>query len=91
MTYISWYSRFCLIFPTLPNRKASYFGYLFSLILSMTIFFEDHCDLKDPVILPYISDPIKQEGMILWIHVQSDTVNDIILFAGHCDLYYMVQ
>ena len=27
-------------------------------------FFVDHCDLQSPVILPYVSDPIKQEGMI---------------------------
>ena len=27
---------FCLVFPTVSNRKASYFGYLFSLTLSMT-------------------------------------------------------
>ena len=49
----------------------------------MAIIFEDHCDLQDPVILPYISDPIKQEGMVLWILVQSDTVNYLILFVGH--------
>ena len=43
------------------------------------------------MILPYVSDPIKQEGMIFWILVQSDTVNDLILFVGHSDLYFMVQ
>ena len=31
------------------------------------------------------------EGIILWILVQSDTVTDLILFAGHCDLYFMGQ
>ena len=75
MTYISYSSRFCLVFPTLPNRKVSYFGYLFSLILSMNIFVVDHCDLQDPVILPFISDPI----------------NYLTLFVCHSDLYFMVQ
>ena len=28
---------------------------------------------------------------LIWILVQSDTVNDLILFGGHCDLYIMVQ
>ena len=44
-----------------------------------------------PVILPCISGSIKYEGIILWILVQSDTVNDLILFGGHYDLYFMVQ
>ena len=43
-----------------------------------------------PVILPCISNSIKCEGIILWILVQSDTVNDLIPFVGHCDLYFMV-
>ena len=38
VTYISWSSRFLPCISTLPNRKASYFGYLFGLLLSMTIF-----------------------------------------------------
>ena len=25
------------------------------------------------------------------IFVQSDTVNDLILFIGHCDLYFMIH
>ena len=29
--------------------------------------------------------------IIIWILVQSYTVNDLILFGGHCDLYIMVQ
>ena len=28
---------------------------------------------------------------VLWILVQSDTVNGLILFGGRCDLYIMVQ
>ena len=46
-----------------------------------------------PVILHCISHPIKQECIILWILVQSDTVNDFILFVGQCecDLYFMVH
>ena len=44
-----------------------------------------------PLILPCISDSIKYEGTILWILVQSDTVNDLILFGGHFDLYFMVH
>ena len=44
-----------------------------------------------PVILPCISDCFKLEDIILWIVVQSDTVNDFILYVGHCDLYFMVQ
>ena len=39
----------------------------------------------------FIPDSIEYEGIILGILVQSDTVNDLILFAGHCDLYFMVQ
>ena len=41
-----------------------------------------------PVILHCISHPIKQECITLWILVQSDTVNDLILFVGQCDLYF---
>ena len=44
-----------------------------------------------PVILLCIADSIKYEVIILWILVQSDTVNDFILFGGPCDLYFMVQ
>ena len=29
--------------------------------------------------------------IILWILVRSDTVNVLILFGGHCDLYIMIQ
>ena len=29
--------------------------------------------------------------MILWILVPSETVNDLILFVGHCHLYFMVK
>ena len=43
------------------------------------------------MILPRISDSIKYEGIILGILVQSDTVNDLILSRGHCDLYFVVQ
>ena len=43
------------------------------------------------MVLPCISDPIKLIGIIRRILIQSDTVNDLILFVGHCDLYYMVQ
>ena len=50
------------------------------------------CDIfHGPVILPYISVIIKYEGIILWILVQCGTVNDIILYIDHCDLYFMVQ
>ena len=41
------------------------------------------------MILPCISDPFKWEVIILWIRVQSGTVNDPILFEGYCDLYFM--
>ena len=33
----------------------------------------------------------QKEGIILCTLVQSDTVNDLILFVGHSDLYFMVQ
>ena len=33
--------------------------------------------------LPYMSDIIKYEGIILWIFVQSDTINDLILFVPY--------
>ena len=42
-----------------------------------------------PVILHCILYPIKQECITLWILVQSDTVNDLTLFVGQCDLYFM--
>ena len=29
--------------------------------------------------------------IILWILVQSDIVNYLIFFVGHCDIYFMVQ
>ena len=44
-----------------------------------------------PVILPCISDRIKEEEIILWILVHFDTANDLILFVGNCGLYFMVQ
>ena len=34
---------------------------------------------------------VRYEGVIIWIIVQSDTVNDLILFAGHYDLYFIVH
>ena len=43
------------------------------------------------MIFSYVSDPIKWEGMIFWILVQSDTVDNLILFVGHRDLYFMGQ
>ena len=38
-------------------------------------------------------NPVKLEVIMLWIRVlvQSDTVSNLILFVGHCDLYSMVQ
>ena len=47
--------------------------------------------ISGPVILPCISDSIIYNGIILCTLVQSGTVNGIVLFAGHCDLYFMVQ
>ena len=35
----------------------------------------------------FICDRIKYECIIFWIFVQSESVNDVILFAGHCDLF----
>ena len=57
------------------------------------IFFVGHCDnvFHGPVCLPCISDSIKYEGIILWILVHWDTVNDLILVEDHCDLYFMAQ
>ena len=42
-----------------------------------------------PVILPCISDLILQKD-IFKIPYQSDIVNDLIHFVGHCNLYFMV-
>ena len=53
------------------------------------IFFVGHI-FHVPVILHCISHPIKQDCITLWILVQSDTVNDLKLFVGQCDLYFMV-
>ena len=36
-------------------------------------------------------DRIKLEGIIIWILVQSDTVMELILPVGPCDLYFIVQ
>ena len=58
----------------------------------MTSFFVGHCYrsllpiFHDVVILPCISDHIKKGGIILGILVQSDTVNDLILFVDRCEL-----
>ena len=43
--------------------------------------------------MTYIScaSDFAQECITLWILVQFDTVNDLILFVGQCDLYFMVQ
>ena len=67
----------------------SYFGYLFSFTLRVTSYFDLY--FHGPAIFPYTSNIIKHEGTIFWILVQSDTVNDLILFGGHCDLYFMVH
>ena len=40
------------------------------------------------MILPCISNRIRYEGIVLWILVQSDSVIDLILFAGHCDIFH---
>ena len=74
---------FWLISLVLSNR-VSYFGYLFSFTLWVTSCFVGHCDLY--FIAQWLcfvshSDSIKCEGIILWILVQSDTVNDLLLFA----------
>ena len=54
--------------------------------------FIGHCDLhfmvQDFALYLY---SMKYEGTILWILVQSDSVNDLILFEDRCDLYFMVQ
>ena len=52
---------------------------------------------RGPAYISWSSDfalylrPYQIGGMVLWIHVQSDAMNDLILFVGHCDLYFMVQ
>ena len=38
-------------------------------------------------IMPCISDHIKKEGILLWILVRSDSVSDLVVFVGYCDLY----
>ena len=43
------------------------------------------------VILPYISNTVSWINILPGIVDQSDTVNDLILFIGHCDLQFMVQ
>ena len=45
-----------------------------------------------PPLSPYPpTEKIIHLCIILWILVQSNTVNDLILFGGQCDLYIMVQ
>ena len=46
---------------------------------------------NSPVILPYISNTVYWIDIIPGIVDQFDTVNDLILFIGHCDLHFMVQ
>ena len=95
MTYILWTSDFALYPWVYLKDKHNTFGYLLSFKLRVTSYFcRSLCPIHvfhGPVILPFICDRIKYEGIILWILVQSDSVNDVILFAGHCDLFFMVQ
>ena len=42
------------------------------------------------MILPCISDLILLKDTIFKIPLQSDTMNDLIYFVGHCDPYFMV-
>ena len=68
----------------------SCFGYLFSFTLNDLIFVCHWPVFHGPVILLRICNSIKYEGIILWILVQSDTVKDLVLFAGQYDLYYFI-
>ena len=44
------------------------------------------CDMTRPILSCGGTHP-----RILWILVKSDIVNDLILFVGHCDLYFTVR
>ena len=43
------------------------------------------------VILPIISDRINWNFIIFSFAVRDDTLRDLILIVGHCDMYFMVQ
>ena len=43
------------------------------------------------VILPNISSTVQWINIKPGIIAKSDIMNDLILFIGHCDLYFMVQ
>ena len=93
MSYISWASDFASYLwlylidrqYTLGSCSVSHCNRRHIFCLSLRPVFHG------PVILPCISDGMKKEGIIHWILVQSDTVSDLIIFVGHCDLYFMVQ
>ena len=91
MTSLLWSSDFALYHLLYLIYK--HLRYLFSFTLQVTLYFCRSLSpiFHAPVILPGISYPIKQECITLWIFVQSDTVNDLLLFVGHHDLYFMVQ
>ena len=47
--------------------------------------------IQSPVIMPYISNTVSWNNIIPGIVDQFGTVNDLILFIGHCDLHLIVQ
>ena len=44
-----------------------------------------------PMILPYIPNTFAWIYLILWLMVKVNTVRDLILIVGHCDLYFIAQ
>ena len=84
MTYISWSSDFASYLWLYLIDKHQILG---TCSVSHLIFCRSLCSIfHGPVILPCNSDYI-----LIWILVLSDTVNEPILFVGHCDLYFMIQ
>ena len=76
--------------PPLPFPAARFFFVRFGFFIK--IHFPDSLYKKISLILTAtLTEKIIHLCIILWILVPSDTVNDLILFGGHCDLYIMVQ
>ena len=53
--------------------------------------FVGHCDFHGLVILLNTSNTIKHIYIILGLMGHCDTTNDLILYTGQCDLYFMVE
>ena len=82
---------FCLISPTLFDGFTTYLGYCFNVTLWVTSSYLQVIMIHGSVILLNSSNTIWWIYIILWILVQYDTMSELIVLIGQCDLYFMVQ